>query len=201
MRFSVDSGLIVTRGLARAGDIRRDFLRLAGVPEEGFDFPGEITNGRINAEILEYQRLVNRLPLSPQQKRGAHKELIALTAQAAGTGLFDDRPLLGAKGRAAILARHAKGNATVARTYLKRKRHFDDAMPRGLPRSTGRTELSTEKLVYILGCLIAQHERVLPAVRLRREPVDFGRAHVEPAGGGRCRNARAFRCPIARAIG
>lgn len=137
-------------------DIRRDFLRLAGLAEKGFKFPAEDTNSRINTEILEFQRRVNRLPLTPQQKRGAHKELIALTARTARARLFEDRPLLGVKERAAILARHAKGNETVARTYLKRKRLFDETMPRGLPRTAAKTELSSEKLAYILGWLIAQ---------------------------------------------
>lgn len=138
------------------GDIRRDFLRLAGLAEDGFDFPAENVNTRINAEILEFQRMVNRLPLSPQQKRGAHKELIALTAATAGTGLFDDRPLLGADERAAILARYAASNDAVARAYLKQAHLFDDAMPQGLPRGAERTELNSEKLVYILGWLVAQ---------------------------------------------
>jgi len=138
------------------GDIRRDFLRLAGLPGNGFDFPEENVNSRINTEILEFQRLVNRLPLSPQEKRGAHKELIALTAAAAGTGLFDDRALLGTKERTAILARHAGNNGAVARAYLKRERLFDDDMPQGLPLSAARTELSCEKLAYILGWLIAK---------------------------------------------
>jgi len=141
---------------APGGDIRHAFLRLARLPETGLEFPAEDVNSRINADILEFQRLVNRLPLTPQQKRGAHKELIALTTGTEDAGLFDDRPLLGADERRAILRRHAKGNATVAREYLKRKRLFDEAMPKGLPRKARRTELSCEKLAYILGWLIAK---------------------------------------------
>jgi len=156
--FGADNLVVRTYQLpdAPGGDIRRDFLRIAGLPEDGFDFPRENVNSRINAEILEFQRLINQLPLSPQQKRGAHKELIELTAQTTGTSLFTDAALLGAKERAAILARHAEGNAAVARAYLKRDRLFDDAMPPGLPPSAARTELSCEKLVYILGWLIAK---------------------------------------------
>jgi hypothetical protein len=141
---------------AAGGDIRRDFLRLAGVAEDGFDFPQEMTNSRINAEILEYQRRVNRLPLSPQQKRSAHKELIALTAESLGSGVFADRPLLGAEERAAILARHAEGNAAVARTYLGQARLFDDAMPPGLPKVAAPTELDNEALAAIVGWLDAR---------------------------------------------
>ena len=139
------------------GDIRRDFLSLAQLPEDGFAFPEEDVNSRINAEILEFQRMVNRLPLSAQKKRSAHRELIALTAASAGTGLFEDRPLLGVEERAAILASYAESNDAVARTYLKQARLFDDAMPEGLPPRTGHTDLNPENLVYILGWLIAQH--------------------------------------------
>jgi hypothetical protein len=138
------------------GDIRRDFLRVAGLAETGFDFPAEAVNSRINAEILEFQRVVNRLPLTPQQKRGAHRELIALTAATEGTEVFDDPPLLGTEERFAILARYAEGNTAVARTYLSRAHLFDDAMPQGLPRRAERARLDTEKLVYILGWLMAR---------------------------------------------
>ena len=137
-------------------DIRRGFLRVAGVTETGFEFPVETDNSRINAEILEFQRMVNRLPLSPQQKRAAHKELMALTAATEKMTLFDDHPLLGTEERLAILARHAEGNAAVARTYLNRARLFDEALPHGLPPRAGHTTLGTEKLVYILAWLMAQ---------------------------------------------
>src|SRR5689334_18849904 len=139
-----------------SGDIRRDFLGLAGLSPDGFDFPDEDVNSRINTDILEFQRLVNRLPLTPQQKRGAHRELIALTSRAAGSGLFDDAALLGVTERRALLEQYADSNGAVARTYLKKSRLFDDEMPQGLPRTAGRSELSCEKLAYILGWLIAQ---------------------------------------------
>jgi hypothetical protein len=141
-----------------ASDIRRDFLSLAGVPADGFSFPDANENSRINAEILEFQRLINRLPLSPQQKRGAHKDLIELTAAVAGSSMFADRTLIGAQERAAILKRYAASNRAVARKYFRRDRLFDEALPKGLPRKGARPELDNEKLVYIIGWLLARRQ-------------------------------------------
>ena len=142
-----------------ATDIRRDFLALAGIPADGFGFPDANDNSRINAEILEFQRLINRLPLTAQQKRGAHKELIELTAATAGAEVFADRPLMGSKERAAILKRYAASNRKVARRYFRRERLFDESMPKGLPARGARARLDNEKLVYIMGWLLARQHR------------------------------------------
>lgn len=139
-----------------ATDIRRDFLALAGIPADAFSFPDANENSRINAEILEFQRLINRLPLTPQQKRGAHKELIELTAASEGSPLFEDAALMGKQERAAILKRYAASNRAVALKYFRRDRLFDESMPKGLPRKGARPELDNEKLVYIMGWLLAR---------------------------------------------
>lgn len=138
------------------GDIRRDFLRLAGLSPEGFDWSEESINTRISRDVLEFQRLVNQLPLSPIEKRRFHKELIALTSATAMTGLFDDSPLLTTTQRREIVSAYADSNARVAKSYLGRERLFDESVSAEPVRPGKRKGLSVEKLIYILSWILAR---------------------------------------------
>jgi hypothetical protein len=143
-------------GDLREGDVCRDFLHLAGLPEKAFEFPDGAVNTRINRDVLEFQRLVNRLPLEPPERRRFHRELIALTAATAETELFDDSPLLTTEERRKILDGYSGSNGRVARTYLSRERLFPEIGDRMDSGSDGGEGLTTEKLTYILGWILAR---------------------------------------------
>lgn len=147
------------------GDVRRDFLRLIGLQPDDFPLPVGRVNERINRDILEFQRLINRLPLKPQERRAFHKELITLTGAAAGLGIFGDAPLLSGRRLDAIAARYAPGNARVAREYLGVEHLFAARSPdRGQDGALDRTQgedgqavaLTPEKLACILAWIMAR---------------------------------------------
>ncbi len=138
------------------GDICLDFLRLAGLVAEDFEWPEDTINTRINRDILEFQRLINRLPMSVQEKRRFHKQLIELTAATASMNLFDDTSLLTVDQQHEILSLYTDSNACVARTYLGRANLFNENISDEI--STGESEkgLTIEKLTYILGWILAK---------------------------------------------
>lgn len=111
-------------------DIRKDFLELLDLDMADFRFAAASPNARINRDLLEYQRQINREPLSPQKKRRFHKALIALTAATAETKEFDDTPLLDPAARAALLQDYAESNRAVARTFFDRNELFTTPLPR-----------------------------------------------------------------------
>lgn len=140
-------------GRLPGGDIRLDFLQALGLAPDGFRLPPKRPNVEINADLLEFQRLVNRLPLTPQEKRSFHKQLMELSTRSAGSGLFTEGPPLDLPRRREILAASAAGNAEVARLYLGREELFapldEGAAP---PAAQGR--LTEEKLAGILGWIL-----------------------------------------------
>ena len=136
-------------------DVRRDFLELVGVSGTQFEWTDDNSNERINKDILEFQRYVNRLPLTFQEKRRFHKQLIALTTATASLDLFDDSPLLTTARRREILSSYASGNSQVARTYLGRQKLFDDKLLEEPKTSRNHGGLTIEKLSYILGWILA----------------------------------------------
>lgn len=138
-------------------DARLDLLTVLGLPQEAFDFPVESINTHINRDILEFQRQLNRLPLSPQDKRRFHKELIALTAAAKGLDLFDESPLLSHSRGLEMLATYREGNNRVAKTYLGREQLFQDPAPG--PDSKDYSGLTVEKLAGIVGWLLLSQGR------------------------------------------
>lgn len=116
----------------------------------------EIVNPRENRDLLEFQRGLNRLPLTAEQKRRFHRHLMALSQATKDSGIFDQRPLLGAGARRAILERHADGNEKVARAYLGADRLFDPIKDMDEAAEAGAGEgLTVEKLTLILGWIMA----------------------------------------------
>lgn len=142
-------------------DVRCDFLRAAGIDPEPFDFDAAATNTRLNRDVLEFQRTINRLPLPATAKRAFHRELMALTAATAATPLFADHPLLDGPGRRGLLERYARGNAEVARRYLGRDELFapdpaDDGA--GPPCGGEWPGLTAEKVAAIVGWLLVRRD-------------------------------------------
>jgi len=139
-------------------DIRADFLEILGLSPSQFHLPAARENERINRDILEVQRWVNRLPLSHRQKRRFHKQLIELTSASANLQIFDDTPFLDFEGRKALLQSYAEDNKSVARAYLNREALFaaveDSTVMR--PAPVVRQGLTLTKLFHILLWLVGR---------------------------------------------
>ncbi|MCG5238990.1 hypothetical protein ACIU1J_31600 [Azospirillum doebereinerae] len=138
-----------------SGDVRGDFLTAIGLPHAPFALPPVRPNERINRDILDFQRLLNRLPLKVAQKRRYHKHLIALTAATAGDTVFDDTPFLSASQRAALVDSYAQGNASVARIFLDREDLFAPVSVEDNEAPSARRGLTPAKLAFIVRWLIA----------------------------------------------
>lgn len=136
------------------GDVRRDFLDALGLPADGFRFPAERINTEINRDILEFQRQLNRLPLPAQDKRQFHRQLMALTAASAGSGLFSDAPLLDGEGRRALLQSYEASNRRVAEAHLGGACLFEPPPPDGEATDSPAPGLTPEKLAGMVGWLL-----------------------------------------------
>lgn len=137
------------------GTLESDFFDVLGVNAEALRRPPQRVNTRINGDLLEFQRMLNRLPLETVEKRKFHRELMELSARTEGSGLFDESALLSAAERNAILDRYRDANAAVAKTYLGRERLFFDA-PDTTPEGYRARPLDATKLAYIVGWLLSR---------------------------------------------
>ncbi|MBI4996370.1 MAG: hypothetical protein HZC22_05605 [Rhodocyclales bacterium] len=135
------------------GDVRRDFLDTTGLPADGFHFAAERINTEINRDILEFQRQLNRLPLPAQDKRRFHRQLMALTANSAGSGLFSEAPLLDGTGCRALLEPYEAGNRRVAEAHFGGARLFEPP-PDGEAGKGPAPGLTPEKLAGLVGWLL-----------------------------------------------
>ena len=140
------------------GDVRSDFLTILNVPVTDFQQPATEINTRLCRDILEFQRLINKLPMEPVQKRQFREQLMSLSRAAEKTGLFDDTPLLDIQARRRILASYAKSNETIAREYFHRTELFHGKMPGQVEQKTAVNGLDAEKLSYILGWILATRD-------------------------------------------
>jgi hypothetical protein len=134
------------------GSLIDDFLATIGVDGSAFAIPAERINSGINKDVLEFQRIVNGLPVTIEEKRKFHRQLIELTTHTAGTGLFDESAEIDGAKRRAILAGYASGNASVAREFLDRDGLFAEE-PEDVPVANS-PGLTLEKLTAIIGWLM-----------------------------------------------
>ncbi len=139
-------------------DICVDFASLVGFPVNKLDFPQEHSNTRINKDILEYQRLINGLPLSAEEKRRFHKQLMDLTQYSSELELFDDTPLLSIMEREEILNEYENSNRKVAQTFLNRDELFNNELPSIEEQSVSESGLTVEKLVCIFSWIMARKD-------------------------------------------
>lgn len=137
------------------GSLLSDFFGILGVPLDKFVVTKERVNTGINADLLEFQRVLNRFPVSVQKKRAFHHQLIDLSAKMAGKGVFNESLVMEVSRRKAILADHAAGNAEVAETYFGRAMLFDETMPFEEPSAVA-PGLTIEKLASILAWLVLE---------------------------------------------
>jgi hypothetical protein len=143
------------------GSLLSDFAKQIDLPLEGFVISNAQVNTGLNRDILEFQRLVNALPLDHPERRRFHRELIDLTARTAGSGLFDEAPVLNLAMRQAILERYAEGNAQVAKRYLGNSQLFTEKH-REYGGTTTPAGLTTEKLARIMGWLLLKNSPSSP---------------------------------------
>lgn len=158
--FGTQAIMLRDYGATTADDVRTDFLAAIGLSQASFDLPPIRPNGRINRDLLDFQRLINRLPLKVAQKRRYHKQLIALTEATGDSGLFDDMPFLSPSAQAALLESYGASNTLVARTFLNREELFPAAASAAKPAPTmaggKRRGLTAAKLATIIRWLAVQ---------------------------------------------
>ena len=135
------------------GSLLSDFAKQINLSLDGVIVSSAQVNTGLSRDILEFQRLVNTLPLDYPERRRFHRELIELTARTAGSGLFAEAPVLNLAVRQAILERYAEGNAQVAERYLGNSQLFTEK-PQEYTGATTNPGLTTEKLARIMGWLI-----------------------------------------------
>lgn len=122
---------VYEQGALVGGDIVLDVLSALDLDPSGLERPAAPVNTNLSRDILEFQRQVNRLPLTREQKRRFHKELMALTEATRGQGLFDDTPVVGPGERRALIARYEASNRVVARRWFGRDELFSEPPPAG----------------------------------------------------------------------
>jgi hypothetical protein len=140
------------------GSLLEDFATVVGVSTEGLVWPTERANGGLNRDLLEFQRLFNRLPLKIREKRRFFRRLIELTELTAGTGRFDETPLLTCAQRRQIMTDYQAGNCDVARAFLGRETLFPPSTRGRSASRTERAELTLDKLTYTVRWLMTRRD-------------------------------------------
>lgn len=133
-------------------DIRRDFVALLELADPDLHYAPDRPNRRLVRDLLEFQRIINRLPLPTMAKRRHHKRLIHLSAHAEELGL-EDAPLHTPATRQAIRSRYAEGNRIVARSHFDRDAMFPPATAARTAASAELPPLAAEKQTAILAWL------------------------------------------------
>ena len=129
-----------------------------GLSSRGFNLPDTPINNAINKDLLEFQRLVNRLPLSYKEKRSFHQELMQLTRATQGLNLFNETPMLTISKRNEIMAYYAESNRQLSNKYLNGAELFPAQAELASPPEYQDTALNEEKLAYILGWILAKKD-------------------------------------------
>ncbi|MEZ6014268.1 MAG: hypothetical protein R3F49_04090 [Planctomycetota bacterium] len=122
---------VYERGALVADDIVLDVLAALEIDAAGLARVAAPVNTRLVRDILEFQRQVNRLPLSREQKRRFHKQLMALSEATRERRIFDDAPLIGPSERRTLIERYAASNREVAQRWLGRDELFSEPLPGG----------------------------------------------------------------------
>jgi hypothetical protein len=143
-------------GSGQPWDIRKDFIEAFGLSATGFNFTEKRINSNLNRDLLEFQRIINRLPLSIMEKRGFHKQLIELTTCTRGMGIYNENPILSDKEKQMIRASYELSNAKVASEYLGQGKLFDEVETTGA-EFRNYQGLDVETMVSILGWIILKN--------------------------------------------
>jgi hypothetical protein len=141
------------------GDLLHDFLAALGLDPHAFGNSNVNVNTSLNRDLLEFQRALNALPLAIPKKRSFHRRLIELSNRTRGSGLFDERPVLGARARTELVQSYDDGNRRVAERYLSRPQLFSDSPVASDDQGPhGPASLSADKLAAIVGWLLLKDE-------------------------------------------
>ena len=135
-----------------------DFLSVMGLDSSDFDLPDTPINNAINKDLLEFQRLMNRLPLSHQEKRTFHQELMELTTASQDLNLFNNSSLLTTKQRNEIMANYAESNRRLSEKHLKGADLFPSRTDLDDTFEYQETALNEEKMAYILGWILSKKD-------------------------------------------
>jgi len=112
------------------GSLLLDFLSVVcpDASELVVDASTEAVNTRLTRDLLELQRIINRLPVSVIEKRGLHRDLISLSADpdAAAVFAFDDTPVASAVQLDDLMARYVAGNEAVSERFFGGEPVFGD---------------------------------------------------------------------------
>jgi hypothetical protein len=138
------------------GDLLDDFLSTVGVDSSVLAVTVERINTSLNRDILEFQRILNALPLDVRTRRRFHHQLMELTSRTVGASLFDERPMIDPRKRAEILESYAESNRETARTYLARDLLFSQTQQEIEAHSLVEPGLNVKKLAAIVGWLLLQ---------------------------------------------
>ncbi len=137
------------------GLLIQDFSRTIGLDAEPLLVEKLRPNGRLNRDALEFQRLINKLPGPIPRKRRLMNQLIALSEESAGSGLFFEGPLLSSTARHQLLEYYSEGNLSVARDYMGSQELFQAIEVAGeLTDDDTYHGITLEKLAMTLGWLL-----------------------------------------------
>ena len=138
---------------AKPFDVVENILRLFGLDPADYPKQTERLNTEINRDILEFQRLLNQLSGTPEEKRCYHKAFIAMTQTFKGSGVFDESPCIPLAVRRELLKKYSEGNKLVAQTYLGRDELFPDILPDTNQPEQAYTGLSVKQFIRIINML------------------------------------------------
>lgn len=139
----------------RSGDVCADFGDWIGLPAEGLPAAPTVVNTNLLRDVLEFQRQINRLPLPAEEKRSFHRELIALCRTESARALFRDTPLLGPRGRAALLAHYQASNRQLAIEWFSGEDPFEPVAGSGVEPGP-HPPLDPERLQMLVGWLLVR---------------------------------------------
>ncbi len=114
----------------------------------------ERINIGLNRDLLEIQKIINRLPISIVEKRDFHQDLMTLTEK--GGSFFSTAPVYDAETRHAIMKRHAAGNAAVGKTWFGKGTLFPPAD--GMRATAPYPGLDQEKIIATLAWLLLKRD-------------------------------------------
>lgn len=140
----------------QGGSLLRDMAEVLSLAPDLLAAPTDYVNTSLNRDLLEVQRYINGLDLTPVRKRRFHRDLMVLSQAARGTGIFDEQPVIDSQRRAAVLESYAQSNSAVAHRYFGRERLFLDAQPPQASTPAKREGLTVEKVLHVLGWLAAR---------------------------------------------
>lgn len=128
----------------------RDFLTLIGCPEAASVAPAIETANVTLAPVLS--RFMEAAQPPKAAERRLRKQLERINPQFRGS---ERESMIGADAARDLLARHAEGNAAIARTYLGRDQLFLDME---ITEGRGSADLTVQELARITAALLLENE-------------------------------------------